>query len=792
MSSEIGSIELVGVNKWFEPYRRSNLTRAIPGRIGEVDVVPGTGTMALDSIDLVIPPGQSVGIIGDNGAGKSTLLRVLAGIHRPTAGRVAARGRLAAIIELGVGFHPDLTGWENIRLAAALRGIPAAQTQRFIDEVVEFSGLTSALDQPLKQYSTGMAARLGFSVATHGQADILAIDEAIAVGDREFQVRCIERVRMLQEQGTTVLFVSHDLWLVTQLCERALVLDHGRVVDDGDPEVVVPRYLISIGQLRPAEGAEAPVGGATVEELRVLTPTLGTGDRLEFEASVGLPEDRTGIELEVTLTFPPFGPWAASRVPLPPEADGQATLRIVTDEIEAVGRGVCGVSAALVAGPEVLDRASASFDLGGEERRKPFLRVPIEHRWVAAGPKAPAAPIKPMGLDATAIRILGLTKRFDDIDRRRIRRALPFPLEPNGTIALDDVNFEVAPGDFIGLIGPNGAGKSTLLKVIAGITRGQEGSVEVTGRLVSMIELGVGFHPDLTADENLLLGGQLLGLDGDQLEAIYDDVVDFAGVRHAMAEPIKHFSTGMVARLGFALASHVPSDILLVDEMLSVGDAEFRDRALQRMEELNGKGTTIVLVSHDLRVIAEVCERAIVLADGRVIDSGPADEVVDRFGGTDLAQADPYGHHDRHAEGSTTVSTMALSPRSVHREGTVTVTARLETSTPVTGARVDLCIAEPFTPGWARSGGSNEVYDRSLAAESISTGDDLFSEAGRWDLTATIGCRSLRPGVLDVVVLVVDEFSGEIISEARRPLRVRGRAGDHVGVYVDMSVTVVA
>jgi len=440
----------------------------------------------------------------------------------------------------------------------------------------------------------------------------------------------------------------------------------------------------------------------------------------------------------------------------------------------------------------VLDRASASFDLGGEERRKPFLRVPIEHRWRPAGPTEVAAPVPAQHLESAVIRIEEFTKRFDDIERRRVRRALPLPLRPNGKLALDQVNFEAAPGDFIGLIGPNGAGKSTLLKVIAGITSGEEGTVEVTGRLVSMIELGVGFHPDLTADENLFLAGQLLGLHGDELDAIYDEVVDFSGVRHAMSEPIKHFSTGMVARLGFALASHVPSDILLVDEMLSVGDAEFRDRALERMEQLHAAGTTIILVSHDLRVIAEVCERAVVLADGRVVDSGPADEVVGRFGGTDLEQADPLGHHDAHLDGSAGLTTMVLDPRSVPREGTVTVTAQLETSGPVPGARVDLCIAEPFTPDWARSGDSNEVYDRSLTAESISTGEDLFASAGRWELTATIGCKTLRPGILDVVLIVVDEFSGEIISEARRPLRVRGRAGDHVGLHLDTALSVVS
>ena len=791
MSSEIGSIRFHGVDKWFEPYNGSNVARAIPGAWGEPRVRPGEGTMALDGVDLEIEPGQAVGVIGRNGAGKSTLLRVLGGIHLPTRGRVQSNGRLAAIIELGVGFHPDLTGWENLRLAAALRQIPRKGTEAFVDEVVEFSGLSTALDMPLKHYSTGMAARLGFSVATHGHADILAIDEAIAVGDREFQVRCIERVRMLQEAGATVLFVSHDLWLVTQLCERAVVLDHGRVVEDGDPAVVVPSYLASIGELRSPESAAPTRGGASIKRLDVLTPVISTGDPVAFEIEVAVPRGRERIEVETSLTLPPFGPWAVSRDLLPATVDSHAVLRIETDALQAVGRGEFGLSVALRMGPDVLDRSSTTFQLDGEDRRKPFLRVPLEHRWIPAGAIEVPDPLPAGHLPEAAVRVTGLTKRFDDIDRRRLRRALPLPLRPAGALALDRVNFEVAPGGFVGLIGPNGAGKSTLLKVVAGITRGEEGTVEVQGKLVSMIELGVGFHPDLTADENMFLAGQLLGLDGPELEAIYDEVVDFAGVRHAMSEPIKHFSTGMIARLGFALASHVPTDILLVDEMLSVGDAEFRDSAVERMEILNREGTTIVLVSHDLRLVAEVCAEATLLTNGRVVDAGLAHEVVGRFGGTDLEQADALGLHESGSSSSARLSEMVVEPRVVPADGDVTVTAVLETTGPLAGVRIDLCIAEPFTPGWVRSGDSNEVLDRSLTAESISTGSDLFAQAGRWVLTATVGCRALRPGTLDIVLIAVEELSGAIMSEARRQVRVRGRAGEFVGVHLSTEITTV-
>jgi ABC-type polysaccharide/polyol phosphate transport system ATPase subunit len=789
MSSEVGAVALRGVDKWFEPYGSPRLRRAIPGERGEPRVAADRGTMALRGVDLVIPPGQAVGIIGRNGAGKSTLLRLLAGISPPTRGSISVEGRLAAIIELGVGLHPDLTGWENLRLAAALRGIPAVRSARFSDAVAEFSGLGDALAQPLKQYSTGMAARLGFSVATHSDADILAVDEAISVGDREFQIRCIERIRGLLDEGVTLLFVTHDLWLVAQLCERAVVLEDGRIVLDGDPGVVVPAYLAASGEQRPVE---APLrGGARVTALRVLNPVIETGDRLGVEVDLELGAGGDALEIETSLTLPPFGPWATDLRPLPPALGPEVTLRGVTDEILAVGRGEFGVTIALVADGEVLDRSSAAFQLEGEDRRKPNLKMSVDLRWDPAS--APTVPPPPRleQLEEAAIRIRDLTKRFDDPRRHRLRRALPLPLDPTGPLALDRVSLDIAPGTFLGLIGPNGAGKSTLLKAIAGITRAQEGTLEVVGKVVSMIELGVGFHPDLTGDENLQLAGQLLGLAADELAARYDEIVDFSGIRHAMSEPVKHYSTGMVARLGFALATHVPSDVLLVDEMLSVGDAEFRERAIERMEWIHRGGTTIVLVSHDLRLVAEVCEQAALLSDGGIVDVGPAQEVVDRLGGTDLEQADPLGLHDGRDEAPIRVSELEVTPRSVTANGTLAVTALLEVAGVPGDARIDLCLAEPFPPGWIRSGTANEVYDRAVSAESISRDEPIFDGEGRWRLTASLGTDSLRPGPLDVVLLAVDELSGEILSEARRPVRIRGRSDDVVGVQLETAWSVV-
>jgi ABC-2 type transport system ATP-binding protein len=197
---------------------------------------------ALREVDLTVRPGECLGLIGPNGSGKSTLLRVMAGILPPTTGEVVVRGRVAPMIELGVGFHPDLTGEENIYLNASLFGLSRRDTEAVYRDVVAFSELGRFIDQPVKSYSSGMYMRLGFSIAVHLTADILLIDEILAVGDEAFQQKCLKRMAEFRERGTTIVLVSHSLGMIEEMCDRACLLARGRLEADGDPEKVVARY----------------------------------------------------------------------------------------------------------------------------------------------------------------------------------------------------------------------------------------------------------------------------------------------------------------------------------------------------------------------------------------------------------------------------------------------------------------------------------------------------------------------------------------------------------------------
>jgi len=198
--------------------------------------------VALRNITFRIPPGQTVGVVGSNGAGKSTLLSLVAGLCPPDEGTVTVHGRVAPLLQLGAGFHPDLTGAENLQLNAALLGFSAKKTAESYERIVEFAEIGPFIDQPLRTYSSGMSMRLAFSIAIHVEPDILIIDEVLAVGDQAFQAKCMDKILEFKEQGKTLLFVSHSTGAVQKLCERALWLDHGALLMDGEAAEVAAAY----------------------------------------------------------------------------------------------------------------------------------------------------------------------------------------------------------------------------------------------------------------------------------------------------------------------------------------------------------------------------------------------------------------------------------------------------------------------------------------------------------------------------------------------------------------------
>jgi homopolymeric O-antigen transport system ATP-binding protein len=255
---------------------------------------------ALDDVSIDIPEGEAVGLIGENGAGKTTLLKLASRITYPTTGRIRVRGRVGALIEVGTGLHPELTGRENIGLYGRILGLSRSDVRRRFDEIVEFADIGSALDRPLKQFSSGMQLRLGFSLAAHLEPDVLLVDEAISVGDAGFQYRCVERISTLVREGRTLLFVSHNMSAVEALCERCLYLNHGRVARDGPAREVIGEYLRGVEEQLLASGpSRAPKSG---EQLELLGVTLLDEDGREVDGV------RAGRSMTVRLSL---------RVPLP-------------------------------------------------------------------------------------------------------------------------------------------------------------------------------------------------------------------------------------------------------------------------------------------------------------------------------------------------------------------------------------------------------------------------------------------------------------------------------------------
>ncbi len=198
---------------------------------------------AVRDVSFAIAPGETTGLIGPNGAGKSTAFKLISRIFAPTSGQITVTGRVAALLELGTGFHPELSGRENVYLSGALIGMGRAEMQRKFDAIVDFSELPDFIDEPVKHYSSGMFARLAFAVSIHLDPEILLVDEVLAVGDQAFQLKCLDRIASLQREGVTICMVTHSADVVRTMCTRALWFDHGRLVADGTAEAVVRQYL---------------------------------------------------------------------------------------------------------------------------------------------------------------------------------------------------------------------------------------------------------------------------------------------------------------------------------------------------------------------------------------------------------------------------------------------------------------------------------------------------------------------------------------------------------------------
>jgi len=304
------AIRVEQVTKLFQRGERHDLLRdmvasRLIGRRRRSNAAKAT-FRAVDDVSFDVVPGEAFGIIGPNGAGKSTLLKLLAGILRPDAGAIETRGRVSALIELGAGFHGDLTGRENIYLNASILGMRRRKVAARFDEIVEFSGIGAFLDTRVMRYSSGMHARLGFAIAVHVDPQVLLVDEVLSVGDRVFRARCMEKMREFLRRGVAIVFVSHDLATVGRFCDRTLVLSHGRTLCCGDTAAAVRQYYDACAEPSAAcsssDASPVNVSGVTIcdaDGRPTSTARPGETIRFTFDVTYRVPIARPSFGLSL-------------------------------------------------------------------------------------------------------------------------------------------------------------------------------------------------------------------------------------------------------------------------------------------------------------------------------------------------------------------------------------------------------------------------------------------------------------------------------------------------------------
>jgi ABC-type polysaccharide/polyol phosphate transport system ATPase subunit len=374
-------IELDRVSKRYRLGHRTNLREALSAAVTRPLRGPSTRDelWSLRDVSFEVGDGESLGIVGRNGAGKSTVLKILAGITAPTSGMSRTRGRVAPLLEVGTGFHPELTGRENVYLNGAVLGMSRRDITRRFSDIVEFSGVERFLDTPVKRYSSGMYLRLAFSVAAHLEPDVLVVDEILAVGDAEFQRRCLGRMHEAEQEGRTLVFVSHDLDSLARLCPRSLWLDAGRVRQAGATSDVVRGYLAD-GLAGGPAGRVLRAGPVTVRRVDVQSEAAPPGaplmreDALSIEVELDVTEEVPGLDLSVYVAdarsvrildeaLSDQGPRRLKR--------GRQRVRLSVPPVLNVGDFTVGLWVG-TAHEDLLDEPSAAaFSLHGHDRGRP-------------------------------------------------------------------------------------------------------------------------------------------------------------------------------------------------------------------------------------------------------------------------------------------------------------------------------------------------------------------------------------------------------------------------------------
>ena len=460
---------------------------------------------ALKDVSLVGSSGDILGIIGFNGAGKTTLCRVISGLLRPDVGQIRVDGDVSALLSLGTGFNYTLSGRENIFLNGMMFGFSKRYIKDLVYEIVEFSGLRHFIDEPLKNYSTGMKSRLGFSIASMIEPEVLIIDEVLSAGDLEFSEKAGKKFQQIIGKSKIVIVVTHQMSFVEKYCTRALWIDCGLVRAHGLPREVVKLYK---------ESAQR-----TSKKVRVI-------NLRKTEAESG--------------------------------ASGVVKARSL------------GVKFSLIANKDSDTGKAGETGKIWRKRKKDF--------W-----------------------------------------------------ALKDISFTVNKGEVVGIIGRNGAGKTTLCRALSGILKPDRGEIFVDGKITALLTFGAGFNIQLTGKDNVYLNGMMLGIPKKKLEDVYFDIVQFSGLAKFMDQPVKNYSSGMRARLGFSIAAMIKPDVFIIDEALSAGDISFYEKASAKIQELMANAKAAIVVTHNMAFIKRVCTRALWIDNGLVRFAGSPVEAVEMY-----------------------------------------------------------------------------------------------------------------------------------------------------------------
>lgn len=364
---------------------------------------------ALRGLDLDIRAGAAVGLVGHNGSGKSTLLKLIGGILAPTEGTIERRGRLAALLELGAGFHPDLTGRENVFLNANILGLTRQQTERYFDDIVAFSGIEEFIDTQVKFYSSGMYVRLAFAVAVHVDPEVLLIDEVLAVGDAPFQRKCLDKVRSFHREGRTIVLVTHSLDTVAELCDEAVVLERGAVIAHGTPAEALPVLRDAFAEQERADIIAVSQNAVRLVSLRLADgdgrpfTSMVTGSTITLELDVEADERADDVSLLVALhngnDVPVFGIDSVKYLHDVTLAAGtRRTFRIVAESLPFVDDQYFVSVVVRSRGTQVDNQyRAASFTVIGAPYNGGLIRVPADFALVDEAPIAPRSKQQAIG-----------------------------------------------------------------------------------------------------------------------------------------------------------------------------------------------------------------------------------------------------------------------------------------------------------------------------------------------------------------------------------------------------------